>query len=131
LENKKKLIDTARNARKFSQARYSNFQVGAALETEDGEVFTGCNVESTSYGLTICAERVALTKALSEGRTAFKSIAIAGPGNAFCPPCGACRQLLHDYAPDLDVFLEDGENIKTIKLADLLPLAFKESDLKR
>ena len=90
------LIQSALMARSFSQAKYSNFKVGAALETLDGEIITGCNIESSSYGLTICAERVALTKALSEGKLNFHRMAIVGPDNDFCPPCGACRQLLYD-----------------------------------
>ncbi len=114
-----------------ARASYSNFPVGAALETTQGEIITGCNVESSSYGLTICAERVALTKALSEGKSAFKAIAIVGPYQDFCPPCGACRQLLYDYAPDLLVIMTDGKDIQTVKLTELLPLAFEKTRLNR
>ncbi len=127
--NSDQLIHEAQKARKFAQAKYSHFKVGAALLTNDGEVFTGCNVESSSYGLTICAERVALTKALSEGRTAFKAIAIVAKDGAFCPPCGACRQLLFDYAPDIDVILTNGKEKQIFKLKELLPHAFDESNL--
>jgi len=123
------LVQKAQEARRFSQAKYSHFKVGAALLTEEGEVFSGCNVESSSYSLTICAERVALTKALSEGRTKFKAIAIAAKDGEFCPPCGACRQLLHDYAPDLDVILTNGSESRTFKLKELLPHAFEDSQL--
>ena len=117
--------------RKFSQAKYSDFTVGAALLTEDGEIITGCNVESSSFGLTICAERVALTKALSEGKSTFSHIAIVGPAKDFCPPCGACRQLLYDYAPDIEIVLSDKDVIKVIPLKDLLPMAFEEKQLRK
>jgi len=127
----KNLVTSAKNARKYSQAKYSKFQVGAAVETETGKIFTGCNVESSSYGLTICAERVALTKALSEGETQFHSIAITGPDNDFCPPCGACRQLLFDYAQDIEVILSNGKENKIFTLKELLPFAFEESKLKK
>jgi len=123
------LIEAAKEARKFSQARYSGFRVGAALITDKGEIITGSNVESSSYGLSICAERVALTKALSEGKKNFGAIAIAARDGDFCPPCGACRQLLFDYAPDIDVILTNGRENKTYKLKDLLPVAFEESKL--
>ena len=124
------LIDQAKKARQFSQSKYSNFKVGAALITTDDEVFTGCNVESSSYGLTICAERVALTKVLSEGRTKFKAIAIVAKDGEYCPPCGACRQLLYDYAPDIDVILTNGQDKKVYKLKELLPHAFEDSQLE-
>ncbi len=125
------LIQSARKAKSFSQAKYSNFNVGAALETSEGEIFTGCNIESSSYGLTICAERVALTKALSEGKLNFRRMAIVGPNNDFCPPCGACRQLLYDYAADLVIILTDGKNIEQFPLAELLPHAFEETKLRK
>lgn len=124
-----RLIDAAKTARKFSQAKYSHFEVGAALLTADGAIIKGSNVESSSYSLTICAERVALTKALSEGITEFKAIAIAAKDGDFCPPCGACRQLLYDYAPDLEVILTNGQKNRTFKLNDLLPHAFEDSQL--
>ena len=129
-EKKQLLVEKARKARSFAQARYSGFKVGSALLTKDNQVFSGCNVESSSYGLTICAERVALTKALSEGKTEFKSIAIIAKDGEITPPCGACRQLLYDYAPDIEVILSDGKSIETHKLADLLPLAFNDSQLE-
>lgn len=125
----KTLTQKARDARQFAQAKYSHFQVGAALLTEEGTIVSGCNVESSSYSLTICAERVALTKALSEGITKFKAIAIAAKDGDFCPPCGACRQLLYDYAPDLDIILTDGTNNKIYKIKDLLPHAFEDTQL--
>ncbi|KAA3615131.1 MAG: cytidine deaminase [Calditrichaeota bacterium] len=125
------LIESSKLAVKHSQAKYSNFRVGAALLTEDQQIFTGCNIESSSYSLTICAERVALVKALSDGKTKFSSIAIFAEKAEFCSPCGACRQLLYDYAEDLDVILTDGKKYKTYKIKDLLPVAFEESQLNR
>jgi cytidine deaminase len=125
----KLLINHARKAQSFALARYSKFKVGAALLSEDDTIVTGCNVESTSYGLTICAERVALVKALSDGKTKFRAIAVVGPGHAICPPCGACRQLLYDYCPNIDIILTDDNRIKIISLKELLPLAFEENRL--
>ncbi len=125
----KELVKAAKQARRFARAKYSNFKVGAALITRDGKVFTGANVESSSYGLTICAERVALTKALSEGHDQFEAIAIVAKDGEFCPPCGACRQLLFDYAPHIEVILTEGDKIKSFKLKELLPHAFDDSNL--
>jgi cytidine deaminase len=125
------LIRFASEARKFSQAKYSDFSVGAALLTSDGEIITGCNVESSSFGLTICAERVALTKALSEGKSNFTHIAVVGPSDDYCPPCGACRQLLYDYASDIEIVLSKKNDLKIISLKELLPLAFEESKLRK
>ena len=125
------LIKIAKDYQKNSAARYSQFKVGAALLDKNGKIHGGCNVESSSYGLTICAERVALTKALSEGTHYFTKIAIVGPHNEFCSPCGACRQLLYDYAPNLEIILTDNTKIKSIKLVDLLPFAFEGKDLRK
>jgi cytidine deaminase len=88
-------------------------------------------VESSSYSLTICAERVALVKALSEGETLFKAIVISAKEGSFCPPCGACRQLLYDYAPDLDIIMSDGSTEKIYKLSELLPVAFNNGFLEK
>ncbi len=125
------LIKEAQKAQTFSHAKYSHFKVGAALFTKEGKIFGGCNVESSSYGLTICAERVALTKALSEGYSQFIAIAIVGPNDEFCPPCGACRQLLLDYAPDLDIILTNNSEIEVYKIKSLLPQAFEETKLHK
>ena len=124
------LIIGARRARRHAQARYSGFKVGAAIETADGTVVTGCNIENASYGLTVCAERVALLKALSEGHRRFRRIAIAASSAAPTPPCGACRQLLWEYAGDIEVILanlrrETGRH----RLADLLPNPFDRGSL--
>ena len=124
-------IKNATKAIKHSHAKYSNFRVGAALLTEDDHLFTGCNIESSSYSLTICAERVALVKALSEGATRFSSIEIYAEDAEFCPPCGACRQLLFDYAQDLQVILTNGKEHKSYTIKELLPIAFEESQLSK
>jgi cytidine deaminase len=119
------LLEIARRAREFAVADYSNFKVGAALLAEDGRVFTGCNVENATYGLTVCAERVALFKALSEGARRFTRIAVVADTEAPTPPCGACRQLLWEFGGDLEVILgnlssETGRH----RLSDLFPLPF-------
>ncbi len=118
------LAAKARHSLKFSQAIYSGFAVGAALLAKDGTIFTGCNVESSSYGLTICAERVALVKALSEGVTEFTAIAVVTPKKPLCPPCGACRQLLWDYTKNIVVIMATEDEQQTTTLAELLPFAF-------
>ncbi len=119
------LVAAATDARAHAQARYSNFKVGAALETDDGVVVTGCNVENATYGLTLCAERVALVKALSDGRTRFTRIAIVADTSDPTPPCGSCRQLLWEYCGDIDVILANLERTTaTLKLASLLPMPF-------
>jgi cytidine deaminase len=119
------LVTRARRAREHACAAYSQFKVGAALETADGTVITGCNIENATYGLTICAERVAMFKALSEGHRRFTRIAIVADTGAPTPPCGACRQILWEFGGDLDIVLanltrETGRH----RLKDLLPLPF-------
>jgi cytidine deaminase len=119
------LLVAAIDARRHAQAPYSGFQVGAALEADDGRVVTGCNIENATYGLTLCAERVALVKALSEGITVFTRIAVVADTEEPTPPCGPCRQLLWEYCGDIDVIL--GNLTKTTgrhRLARLLPLPF-------
>ncbi len=124
----KQLATIALKARANARAPYSNFKVGAALLTKSGKVYTGSNVESSSYGLTICAERVALVKALSEGDDQFESIAIVSETAA--SPCGACRQLLWDYTKDIPVYLSDGiGEITKYNLSDLLIHPFEDSQL--
>jgi cytidine deaminase len=125
------LIKIARLAKSQACAPYSHFKVGAALLTLSGKVYSGCNIESSSYGLTTCAERVALYKALSEGERQFVKIAITSDSSQICPPCGACRQVLMDYAPEIEVILfNDGGDIQKILLRDLLPNAFTSNFLK-
>ncbi len=125
--DKKDLLARARAARAMAVAPSSKFRVGAALRCDDGSVFTGCNIESPTY-LGICAERVALFKALSEGRRGFTVIAIAGGVNGGCPPCGACRQVLWEFAPDLEVLLDDaqGSYIQR-RIIDYFPEPFDRS----
>lgn len=120
------LVDKAIEMLDLSYVPYSHFPVGAALECADGTVFTGCNVENAAYGDTICAERTAVVKAVSEGhRDDFKRIAIAGRSADYCWPCGSCRQVLFEFAPDLEVLIakEGGEFVK-MPLRDLLAHGF-------
>ena len=122
------LIQVALAVRQRAYARYSQFHVGAALLAASGEVFTGCNVENASYGLTICAERSALFAAVAAGQQRFEMLAIAARGGA--SPCGACRQVLVEFAPDLPILLIDSEDplqINEVNLRDLLPGAIKFS----
>jgi cytidine deaminase len=125
------LIDAALKARENAVADYSHFRVGAALETESGEIFTGCNVENATYGLTVCAERVAVWKALSEGRRQFRRIAIAADSETLTPPCGPCRQILWEFCGDIPIILVNLRGAReTIQLRELLPRAFDRSFLK-
>jgi cytidine deaminase len=119
------LIAAARRAREHADAAYSHFKVGAALETVDGTVVTGCNIENATYGLTICAERVAMYKALSEGHRVFTRIAIVADTEAPTPPCGACRQILWEFGGNLEILLANLTSEKgTHSLKNLLPLPF-------
>ena len=119
------LISAARRAREHAHARFSNFKVGAALEAADGTIITGCNVENATYGLTICAERVAMFKALSDGHRAFTRIAIVADTDSPTPPCGACRQILWEFGGNLEVHLANMHEHKGVhQLKDLLPLPF-------
>lgn len=122
------LLDLALQAHRKAYAPYSGFGVGAALQTCSGQVFTGCNVENASYGLTICAERVAVTKAVSEGQRDFEAMAVVSPGGAM--PCGACRQVLAEFNPDMRVIVADLEgNRCEFRLTELLPQAFLPGSL--
>jgi cytidine deaminase len=125
------LLEAAWSARENACAKYSHFQVGAALETLDGRIFTGCNVESSSYGLTCCAERIAVFKALSEGHREFRRIAIVTGAKVVCPPCGACRQILADYAPKVEVILANREEVIVTPFADLFPFHFNHEFLEK
>jgi cytidine deaminase len=125
------LIAAALKARENAVADYSHFRVGAALETESGEIFTGCNVENATYGLTACAERVAVWKALSEGRRQFRRIAVAADSETLTPPCGPCRQILWEFCGDIPIILVNLRGAReTIQLRELLPRAFDRSFLK-
>jgi cytidine deaminase len=119
------LIDAARAARERAVASFSGFAVGAALETADGDIVTGCNIENASYGLTICAERVAIFKAISEGRRQFTRVVVVADTAAPTPPCGACRQILWEFAGDIEVILANLQGVHARhRMADLLPLPF-------
>jgi cytidine deaminase len=119
------LAAKAAEAREFALATYSGFKVGAALETKDGRIYTGCNIENVSYGLTVCAERVALWKALSEGVREFAQIAVVTDDLNATPPCGACRQLLWEYCGNIPVQLYSLKGPKEqYLLKDLLPHPF-------
>ena len=119
------LVAAARAAREHAVADFSGFKVGAALETDTGEVITGCNVENASYGLTICAERVAIFKALSEGKRAFTRIVVVADTADPTPPCGACRQIIWEFCGDIEVTLANLQKVtKTLQMKDLLPLPF-------
>jgi len=119
------LLDAARAARLHAHAPFSKFQVGAALETEDGHVITGCNVENATYGLTICAERVAIFKAISDGHRRFVRVAVVADTAAPTPPCGACRQILWELGGDLEVILGNlTAETGRFRMRDLLPLPF-------
>lgn len=119
------LVAAARRAREHAVAPFSGFKVGAALETASGAVVTGCNVENATYGLTICAERVAMFKALSEGHREFARMAIVADTEAPTPPCGACRQILWEFGGDLEIVLANLSEERSIhRLKDLLPLPF-------
>lgn len=117
------LIELARQAMKMAYAPYSHFQVGAALVTDDGRVFTGCNVENASYGAAICAERTAAVKAVSEGAHRFTMLAVVSSSGRATPPCGICRQFLSEFSSDLQVWMEDRGTLLCRSLAELMPMS--------
>ena len=126
-----RLVAAARKARRRAIAPYSKFKVGAALETEDGTVIEGCNVENASYGLTMCAERVAMFSALAQGHRQFRRIAVAADTDAPTPPCGPCRQILWEFGGNLQVTLANLRRVTgTHRMADLLPLPFDDRLLR-
>ena len=119
------VIKAALEARDHSVAPFSKFMVGAAVRTDGGKIFTGCNIESASYGLTVCAERVAIWKALSEGERNFTNLAVAADTETLTPPCGTCRQIIWEFAKSAEIVLVNlrGEH-ETLHVKDLLPRAF-------
>ena len=125
------LIEAATQARLQSVAPFSNFLVGAAVRTENGKVYIGCNIESASYGLTVCAERVAIWKALSEGERQFTELAVVADTETLTPPCGTCRQIIWEFAKNAKIVLSNlrGE-VETVSIRDLLPRAFDARFLK-
>ena len=131
MSGSERLVSAARQAREHAQARYSGFKVGAALELSDGTIVTGCNIENATYGLTLCAERVALVKALSEGHTSFSRIAVVADTDAPTPPCGPCRQLLWEYCGDIEILMANLAAVTaTHRLGELLPLPFDDRLLR-
>jgi len=124
------LISVAKEARENAHAKFSNFKVGAALRTASGKIFGGCNVENATYGLTICAERVAIFKAISEGERRFDAIAVVTDTDALTPPCGACRQLIWEFCGDVPVILSNLKGkTETIPMRTLFPKPFDSSNL--
>ena len=130
-EDSQSLIAAAQRARLQSVAPFSNFLVGAAVRTENGKVYTGCNIESASYGLTVCAERVAIWKALSEGERHFTELAVVADTESLTPPCGTCRQIIWEFAKSASIIFANlkGES-ETFQIRDLLPRAFDARFLK-
>jgi cytidine deaminase len=125
-----KLIKEAEKARKKAYTPYSKFKVGAAVLCDDGKIFSGCNIENASFGLTVCAERVAIFKAVSEGSTKFKAIAVIGNTNKFCSPCGACRQVISEFGEDIPLIMTNLKgDVRVKKIKELLPQAFGKKDL--
>lgn len=129
-KNYKKLIKEAEKARKRAYTPYSKFKVGAALLSADGKIFTGCNIENASFGLAVCAERVAIFKAISEGSNKFEAIVVIGDTDKPCSPCGACRQVISEFGEDIPLIMANLKgDVKIKKIKELLPEAFGKNDL--
>jgi cytidine deaminase len=124
------LIEAAKRAREHAHAKFSNFKVGAALRAASGRIYGGCNVENATYGLTVCAERVAIFKAISEGERKFNAIAVVTDTDALTPPCGACRQLIWEFCGDVPVIMSNLKGkTETIRMSQLFPKPFDASNL--
>ncbi|MGA2135664.1 MAG: cytidine deaminase [Bryobacteraceae bacterium] len=124
------LVEAAMQARENAHAPFSKFKVGAALEDSAGRIHTGCNVENASYGLTLCAERVAVFKAISEGARNFRRVAVVADTDTLTPPCGACRQILWEFCGDAELVMANlGGKTETLRVKDLLPRPFDASFL--
>jgi len=123
-----RLLEKAKNAKRNSYSPYSKFKVGAAVQSETGKIFSGCNVENSSYGLSMCAERVALFKAVSDGHKKIKSIAITSSGKNPTFPCGACRQVLVEFNPDMIVYID--KDSSSYMISELLTKSFSKKQLK-
>ena len=129
-EEFEKLVKEAEKARKRAYTPYSKFKVGAAILSADGKIFTGCNIENASFGMSVCAERVAIFKAISEGSTKFEAIAVVGDTDKPCSPCGACRQVISEFGEDIPLIMANLKgDIKIKKIGELLPEAFGKRDL--
>lgn len=130
MSEKDLLIEAAKQARENAHAPYSNFRVGAALRSTSGRIFSGCNVENASYGLTMCAERVAIFKGISEGERGFSALAVVTDADLLTPPCGACRQLIWEFCGDIPVTIA---NLKgqtdVMQMKDLFPRPFDDANL--
>jgi len=131
IHSNEELVEAAKAARENSYAPFSDFRVGAALETEDGDIIAGCNVESASYRLTVCAERVAIWKAISEGKHQIKNIAVVADTEELTPPCGVCRQIIWEFGGNVPVTLANlNGKRETVEMKELLPRAFDTKFLK-
>lgn len=130
-ETAEKLLSAARECRERAFAPFSGFRVGAAVEADDGTIFAGCNVESASYGLTMCAERVAIFSAVAAGRNRIKRISVVAESDELTAPCGACRQVIWEFGGDIPVLIvnTNGESVER-QMSELLPMAFDSSYLK-
>lgn len=129
--SEKEMIEAARSAREKAYAPYSNFRVGAAVETENGELINGCNVESASYGITICAERTAICTAIARGNKRIMRIAVVADTDELTPPCGICRQMIWEFGGDVEVIMANlAGKSETLQMRDLLPRAFDSTFLK-
>jgi len=129
-EEFKKLIKEAEKARKRAYTPYSKFKVGAAVLSTGGKIFTGCNIENASFGMSVCAERVAIFKAISEGSTKFEAIAVIGDTDKPCSPCGACRQVISEFGEEIFLIMVNLKgDVKIKKIGELLPEAFGKKDL--
>ncbi len=124
------LLASANEAKEKSEARFSHFRVGAALQTNSGKIYPAFNIEASSYGLSMCAERIAIWTAVNAGESAFSRIAIVSDSAEFCPPCGACRQVLYELAGDIEIFLSNKKGeVRSYRLSSLLPEAFTSRNL--
>ena len=124
------LIAAATKVRENAHAKFSNFKVGAALQSHSGKLFTGCNVENATYGLTLCAERVAIFKAISEGERRFDAIAVVTDTDTLTPPCGACRQIIWEFCGDIPVVLSNLKGkVEVLRMSQLFPKPFDSSNL--
>ena len=131
IHSSEELVAAAKSARENSYAPFSDFRVGAAIEMEDGEIIAGCNVESASYGLTVCAERVAIWKSISEGKHKITQIAVVADTEELTPPCGVCRQIIWEFGGDIPVTLANlNGKTETVQMRELLPRAFDTKFLK-
>ena len=131
MPGEEELAAAALAARENAVAGFSGFKVGAAVEAADGAIFSGCNIENATYGLTVCAERVALWKALSEGQRAFRRLVVAADTDVLTPPCGACRQIIWEFCGDIPVILVNGRGGREqFQMRDLFPRAFDASYFK-